>query len=298
MPAGIDPSMFSHLLSDPELMQAFSDPAMMEKMKDIMSNPGNISKYQDDPAIMKLMSKVGGAFGGGGMPGGGMPEGGGMPGGGYGGAGGSAPAPNAGPTFEEVDEAAPGAAAAAAPAAAVPVSTGTWGTEHTYTIGPEGNEHIFDGKAVLLDRAAYSSVMSVCQQLNDGAVAGMEIGYCVLFSASKQKYFLLWRSDREYEAFTALGIQDEESSPWWTVDQAKDLGGPGTCEHMFAEGRAQLLDTSVYSSCTQTVDALNARQVDAPAGYCVIFSQSQQSYFLLWRSGKDAEGFAALGIAA
>jgi len=104
MPAGIDPSMFSHLLSDPELMQAFSDPAMMEKMKDIMSNPGNISKYQDDPAIMKLMSKVGGAFGGGGMPGGGMPEGGGMPGGGYGGAGGSAPAPNAGPTFEEVDE--------------------------------------------------------------------------------------------------------------------------------------------------------------------------------------------------
>jgi len=194
--------------------------------------------------------------------------------------------------------AAPGAAAAAAPAAAVPVSTGTWGTEHTYTIGPEGNEHIFDGKAVLLDRAAYSSVMSVCQQLNDGVVAGMEIGYCVLFSASKQKYFLLWRSDREYEAFTALGIQDEESSPWWTVDQAKDLGGPGTCEHMFAEGRAQLLDTSVYSSCTQTVDALNARQVDAPAGYCVIFSQSQQSYFLLWRSGKDAEGFAALGIAA
>ena len=56
--------------------------------KDIMSNPGNIMKYQGNPKVMALLQKMAGKMGGGGgMPGmGGM---GGMPGmGGMGGMGG------------------------------------------------------------------------------------------------------------------------------------------------------------------------------------------------------------------
>ncbi|CAK9074839.1 unnamed protein product, partial [Durusdinium trenchii] len=98
---GIDPSMLSGIMSDPELMQAFSDPKMAAAMQDIMSNPGNIAKYQNDPDVMNLINKVMGAFSKhGGMPGG-MPGGmGGMPGG-MGGMPGSA---SGGPTVEEVPE--------------------------------------------------------------------------------------------------------------------------------------------------------------------------------------------------
>eukprot|EP00930_Biecheleria_cincta_P008058 TRINITY_DN109400_c0_g1_i1.p1 TRINITY_DN109400_c0_g1~~TRINITY_DN109400_c0_g1_i1.p1 ORF type:complete len:421 (-),score=121.11 TRINITY_DN109400_c0_g1_i1:54-1283(-) len=102
MPPGFDPSMLSGLMNDPELMKAFSDPKMAAAMKDIMSNPGNIGKYQSDPDVMNLFQKMMGAFGkaGGGMPGG-MPGGfGGMPGGFGGAGGGSASTP--GPSFEEV----------------------------------------------------------------------------------------------------------------------------------------------------------------------------------------------------
>merc|ERR1719145_440213 len=97
MPGGIDPSMMQGLLSDPELMAAFSNPKMAAAMQDIMSNPGNIGKYQNDPEIMglfqKMMGKMGGMGGGGGMPD-------------FGGAGGSGAGrdASAGPTVEEVDE--------------------------------------------------------------------------------------------------------------------------------------------------------------------------------------------------
>merc|ERR1712136_669147 len=98
MPGGIDPSMFAGLMSDPELMSAFSNPKMMGVMQDIMSNPANAAKYQDDPEVMKVMSKIMSMGGGaGGMPGG-------M--GGMGGSTAGAPdmAESAGPTVEEVSD--------------------------------------------------------------------------------------------------------------------------------------------------------------------------------------------------
>merc|ERR1719188_846171 len=97
MPMGMDPSMLQGLLSDPELMAAFSNPKMAAAMQDIMSNPANMSKYQSDPEIMglfqKMMGKMGGMGGGAGMPD-------------FGSAGGSGAGGGAstGPTVEEVDE--------------------------------------------------------------------------------------------------------------------------------------------------------------------------------------------------
>merc|ERR1719343_1783174 len=102
MPGGIDPSMLQGLMSDPELMQAFSNPKFAAAMQDIMSNPGNIGKYQSDPEVMALMQKVMGKFGGmgGGFPGG-MPEAGAGAGAGGGGSGAGA---TSGPHVEEVNE--------------------------------------------------------------------------------------------------------------------------------------------------------------------------------------------------
>jgi len=93
MPGGM-PAGFAEMMKDP----ALSNPKVLAALQDIMKNPANISKYQNDPDVMKViqkMTKMSGGMGGGmgGMPGGmgGMPGGmGGFPGGmgGMGGMGG------------------------------------------------------------------------------------------------------------------------------------------------------------------------------------------------------------------
>lgn len=70
--AGFDDDAFSQA----DLLNAFKDPEVAAAFQDIMSNPANVVKYQSNPKIMKIISKVGAAMGGGmggGMPGGGFP---------------------------------------------------------------------------------------------------------------------------------------------------------------------------------------------------------------------------------
>ena len=71
----------------------FQDPEVAAAFQDITANPANIIKYQSNPKISAIISKLATKFGGG-MPGGfGGGMGGGFPGGfpGSGGAGGAAP---------------------------------------------------------------------------------------------------------------------------------------------------------------------------------------------------------------
>jgi len=90
MPGGM-PAGFSEMMNDP----AMSNPKVLAALQDIMKNPQNITKYQNDPDVMNVLQKmkkmgVGMPEGMGSM--GGMPGGmGGMPGGmdGMGGFGGS-----------------------------------------------------------------------------------------------------------------------------------------------------------------------------------------------------------------
>lgn len=79
-----------------DLLSAFSDPEVSAAFQDIMTNPANITKYQNNPKVMKLVAKIGtsmGGRGGGGFPGG-FPGMGGM-GGGFGFAGAPPTAGNA-----------------------------------------------------------------------------------------------------------------------------------------------------------------------------------------------------------
>ncbi|GAB0099323.1 Hsc70-interacting protein 1 [Sergentomyia squamirostris] len=64
---------------DADFMSAFADPEVSAAMQDIMSNPANIMKYQNNPKILALLQKLGAAQGGGGGMGG-MPFMGGFPG--------------------------------------------------------------------------------------------------------------------------------------------------------------------------------------------------------------------------
>jgi len=178
------------------------------------------------------------------------------------------------------------ASAVAAPAATTSATRGRWSQENTYALGPEGCEHKFRDKATLLDKDRHNSVMATVGKLNAGLIPA-EVGYCIMFSLTRQQYFLLWRSDKEQEAFMRLDIRDTGEQLHWTPSLAKPLGPKGS-EHRF-QGRALLLNTSIYNSVAGTVNELNSGRIRVDQGYCVIFSSSKAQYFLIYAQGKDYE---------
>lgn len=114
--------------------------------------------------------------------------------------------PSTGETSWTKPEAAPAGADQAAAAAAALATAGVWSTGNTYTLGVLGTEAQFEYKVACLDKAAHSSVARTVDALNMGQVAGVEAGYCVVFSGSQQHYYLLWRDGMETFAFQAIGM--------------------------------------------------------------------------------------------
>ncbi|XP_034045300.1 hsc70-interacting protein [Thalassophryne amazonica] len=54
---------FGEFLNDPELLSAMKDPEVMAAFQDVAQNPANISKYQNNPKIMTLVTKLSAKFG-------------------------------------------------------------------------------------------------------------------------------------------------------------------------------------------------------------------------------------------
>lgn len=92
---------FYTLLQDPEIRAAFADPDVSAAFADISSNPANFYKYQSNPKVMALLTKLSGKLAGSGgfpgFPGGGFPGFGGMPG------AGAAPPPFQQPDDDNLD---------------------------------------------------------------------------------------------------------------------------------------------------------------------------------------------------
>lgn len=63
--AGAGPGMagLGELLKDPELLNAMKDPEVMAAFQDVAQNPANIAKYQNNPKIMALVTKLSSKFG-------------------------------------------------------------------------------------------------------------------------------------------------------------------------------------------------------------------------------------------
>ncbi|XP_075689641.1 hsc70-interacting protein [Rhinoderma darwinii] len=69
MPGGFPGGMagmpgVSEILSDPEVLTSMQDPEVMAAFQDVAQNPANISKYQSNPKVMNLISKLSSKFGG------------------------------------------------------------------------------------------------------------------------------------------------------------------------------------------------------------------------------------------
>ncbi|KAM7319433.1 hypothetical protein ACRRTK_021116 [Alexandromys fortis] len=53
----------NEILSDPEVLAAMQDPEVMVAFQDVAQNPANMSKYQNNPKVMNLISKLSAKFG-------------------------------------------------------------------------------------------------------------------------------------------------------------------------------------------------------------------------------------------
>ncbi|XP_061567296.1 hsc70-interacting protein [Cololabis saira] len=64
-PGGAPPGMpgLGDLFKDPELLNAMKDPEVMAAFQDVAQNPANISKYQNNPKVMALVTKLSAKFG-------------------------------------------------------------------------------------------------------------------------------------------------------------------------------------------------------------------------------------------
>ncbi|XP_060047560.1 hsc70-interacting protein-like [Erinaceus europaeus] len=54
----------NEILSDPEVLAAMQNPEVMAAFQDVAQNPSNMSKYQNNPKVMNLISKLSAKFGG------------------------------------------------------------------------------------------------------------------------------------------------------------------------------------------------------------------------------------------
>jgi hypothetical protein len=56
---GLKPEdVISKVMANPELAAGFSNPKVQAAIMDISANPMNITKYQSDPEVMKVLEKV------------------------------------------------------------------------------------------------------------------------------------------------------------------------------------------------------------------------------------------------
>jgi hypothetical protein len=90
------------------------------------------------------------------------------------------------------------------PAAAAAKPTGTWSLQQAADLGkdPQPPLHILQVHTDVFSTATggvWSSVSNLVTALNDGKLDSTK-GLAVLYSASKDSYWLIWRSDKEKEA--------------------------------------------------------------------------------------------------
>lgn len=69
--AGGMPGMpdLNQILSDPELIHAIQDPEVSQAFQDVALNPANITRYETNPKIKRVLDKMSAKFGGGGRSG-------------------------------------------------------------------------------------------------------------------------------------------------------------------------------------------------------------------------------------
>ncbi|CAK7316403.1 Hsc70-interacting protein [Vulpes lagopus] len=64
MPGMAEMPGLNEILSDPEVLAAMQGPEVMVAFQNVAYNPAYMSRYQSNPKVMNLMSKLSAKFGG------------------------------------------------------------------------------------------------------------------------------------------------------------------------------------------------------------------------------------------
>jgi len=127
-------------------------------------------------------------------------------------------------------------------------------------------------------RAAEAKLQEQRQQL-EGRIEGERL-------AAAQE---LSRADVQVQACAA---QLKELGAW-SASRSRELGGTAS---ELAHGRATLLDQSVCASVSGAIEALNSGVIVCPEGFCIVYSRSMGTFYLLWRQDKFEAAAEALGV--
>lgn len=141
----------------------------------------------------------------------------------------------------------------------------------------------------ILNPDVHNSVTSTINALNSGKLH-VDKGYCAVFSASGQEYYLLWRFDKEDEAHAAFNIV--KASGVWDISQTVELGA----EEVEQDSVKPFIDGAWHRDVGSAIDKLNSGKMHMQSGYCMVFSAAEQKWHLVWRSDKKDEAFAAFNI--
>lgn len=91
----------------------------------------------------------------------------------------------------------------------------------------------------------------------------------------------------------ALPESKKEDTTWSTA-QARSLGKELKLDIL--KDKVQVMDKNTWKSVSKIIFALSTGSVTASTGMCVVFSQSQDEYWLLWRGDKHAEADAIMDL--
>jgi len=80
----------------------------------------------------------------------------------------------------------------------------------------------------------------------------------------------------------------------WSETRSFPLCGLG--DKAIYEGRARFLDAEKVSSVRKAADYLNKGRLDCPEGFCVVWSESKQEFWVLHRTGCLDQAEHALGL--
>lgn len=174
-----------------------------------------------------------------------------------------------------------------------------WSVERALCI--YGEEAWLRAEIPVLDKARVSSATAATAQLNAEGDALCPGGLCAVFSKSKGCYVVLFREDRRADADSLASrcscsapVRPSIAQPRWRLENSASLCGSG--EESRFERKAPLLDKRRFPSVVKATKELNEDPGLCAEGVCVVFSQSQGKYVLIFREDMRAVALERFGL--
>jgi hypothetical protein len=98
----------------------------------------------------------------------------------------------------------------------------SWSCENSVDLCAEGEEHVFQGKAMLLDRPVTTKASAV-DMLNRGIIGCLD-DFCVVHSMTRGRYFLLYQAGCKEKALSSLGLDPRDLA---LVSKRREMAAKG-----------------------------------------------------------------------